>query len=103
MTAKLKYLLILIVSLCYLQAAFEVNTDTLKNTWGDEYDTYIHADNSATQHILKIEHQTDFALLSDFFQYRNTEISKSFFVADFHSFFDTSPHKLFLKNCSLLI
>lgn len=103
MTAKLKYLLLLIVSFCYLQAAFEVNTDTLKNTWGDEYDTYIHADNNATQHILKVEHQTDFALLPDFFHYSKVEIYNPNLVTDFHPFFDTSPHKLFLKNCSLLI
>jgi hypothetical protein len=103
MTAKLKYLLLLIVSLCYLQAAFEVNTDTLKNTWGDEYDTYIHADNNATQHILKVEHKPDFALLPDCFLYQEIETFKSFVVGDFRSFLDTSPHKLFLKNCSLLI
>lgn len=103
MTAKFKYLLLFIVSLCYLQAAFEVNTDTLKNTWGDEYDTYIHADNNATQHILKTEHQTGFALLPDLFRFQEVEISNPVFVADLHSFFDTSPHKLFLKNCSLLI
>lgn len=103
MTAKFKYLLLFIVSLCYLQAAFEVNTDTLKNTWGDEYDTYIHADNSATQHILKTEHQTDFALLPDLFQFQKVEIYNPIFVADLYSFFDTSPHKLFIKNCSLLI
>jgi len=99
----LKYFLFLIVSLCIYQAAFEVNTDPLKNTWGDEYDMYIHADNNATQHILKAEDQTDFALLSDFYQYHKAEISKLFFVTGFHSFFDIFPHKLFLIYCSLLI
>lgn len=103
MTARFKYLLLFIVSLCYYQSAFEVNTDTIKNTWGDKYDTYIHADNNATQHIFKVEHQTDFALPSDFFRYHKIEIYNPFFVTDFHSFFDTSPHKLFLKYCSLLI
>lgn len=102
MTAKVQYLLFFIVSLCYLQAAFEVNTDTLKNTWGDEYDTYIHPHNHATQHILKIEYQTDLALLPDFFHYKKVEIYNSVFHADHHSFFDTFPHKIFIKNCSLL-
>ena len=103
MTAKLKYLLLLIVSLCYLQSALEVNTDTIKNTWGDEYDTYIHADNSPIQHNIKTEHSTDLALLPDFLFYQKFEISNTAFVADFHSLSDTSPHKIFLKNCSLLI
>lgn len=73
MTAKFKYLLFIVVSFCYLQSALEVNTDTIKNTWGDEYDTYIHADNTASQHIIKIEHRSNFALLPDFFlsKFRN--------------------------------
>jgi len=66
MTTKLKYLLLLIVSLCYLQAVFVVNADPIINTWGDEIDTYIHADNPATQHIQKEAQSFDYALLLDF-------------------------------------
>lgn len=103
MTAKFRYLLFLVVSFCYLQSALEVNTDTIKNTWGDEYDTYIHADNTTIQHVIKIEHHSNFALLPEFFFFQNSEINNTPFVADFHSLSDTSPHKTFLKNCSLLI
>ena len=103
MTAKLKHLLLLIVSLCYLQAAFEVNTDTITNTWCDEYDTYVHADNSATQHIQKIEQSTDYALLPYLSLFYQIKINDKYFASISSSFTDTSPHKLFLRHRSLLI
>lgn len=103
MTSKFKHLLFIVVSFCYLQSALEVNTDTIQNTWDDEYDTYIHADNNATQHILKIEHHSNSPLLPDFFFYRKFEINYSPFATEFHSLSDTSTHKIFLENCSLLI
>ena len=51
MTAKFKVLIFVVVLLCYLQAAFEVNTDTIKNTLVDEYDIYILANNNVMQHL----------------------------------------------------
>lgn len=38
----LKYLTLLTVFVAYLQAAFEVNGEYIQNTWGDEYDLYVH-------------------------------------------------------------
>jgi hypothetical protein len=103
MTGKLKYLLLLIVSICYLQAAFEINTDTITNTWGDELDTYIQADNFAIPHIQKIEQSSHYFLLSDYSFSYQVKITDSYFPSFSNSFASTSPHKLFLKNCSLLI
>lgn len=40
----MKYIIFIIISICYFQAAFEVNNDYVLNTWGDEYDTYVWAE-----------------------------------------------------------
>lgn len=103
MTVKIRYLVILIVSFCYLQSAFEVCTDTIKNTWGDEYDSYIHADSKASQQGFKFGHLNDFALPPDFPRLQEIDFHVFAIVGDLHSFPDPPPHSLFLRNCSFLI
>lgn len=65
MLQKLKYIIYLITLLCYFQAAFEVNNDYILNTWGDEYDTYISA-NDEFHELQKIEQSNDLVFLPTF-------------------------------------
>lgn len=61
-----KYLIIIILTACYLQAALEVNAGPITNTFGDEYDTYVQADDQVSFHNQKIEQSLDFAILPGF-------------------------------------
>jgi hypothetical protein len=103
MKGIIRYILFLIVSLCYLQAVLEINTDTITNTWFDEYDTYIHVDNSKTLKVEKIEHHSDFTCIPDISdilllrKIAHPAYSISHFCAE------TFPDLIFLKHHALLI
>jgi len=62
---KLKYIIYIITLICYFQAAFEVNNDYISNTLGDEYDTYVYAENGLHS-IQKIEQHNDLVFLPTF-------------------------------------
>lgn len=92
---------ILIAGFFYLQAAFEVNTDDIKNTWDDEYDTYIHSDNSSNNHFYKVDHGKDLpAIVPSSF---GIPISESEIIISFTERLNSPPPKLFLAFRSLLI
>ena len=99
---KLRFLFFFIVFLGYSQALVEVNTDTIKNTWGDEYDTYVHSRTSESQNVNANEHHTDLELT---FVAENIQVSP--LVNSLPTFSNSEvnlhPFKIFLKNCSLLI
>lgn len=58
-----KYLLIFLVTACYLQAALELNIGPLTNTFDDIYDTYVQADDLSTVQSQKTEKSFDFVVL----------------------------------------
>lgn len=99
---KLKYLITFIVFLGYSQGLVEVNTPTIKNTWGDEYDTYVHAKNLETKEFKKTECQADFYLSNNFENIR-VKLPCDYFLASAALIVNSSPPKLFLKNRSFLI
>lgn len=99
---KLKYLIAFIIFLGYLQAVVEVNTDTIKNTWGDEYDTYVHAKNSESTNFKKNDFHVAFILLKDHTTIQVKLPSISLPVV-YHFSVKSYPPKIFLENCSLLI
>lgn len=87
---------------CYLQAAFEVNTGSVTNTWGDEYDTYIHADNSLTIHFDKLEQPQALVPLLFVIEKSSITSEKSVLWLPNKDAADPPP-KLFLSYRSLLI
>lgn len=58
-----KYLLVLLVTVCYIQAAFELNVGPIVNTYGDVFDTYVQAEDRSPSHSQKYEKSIDFAEL----------------------------------------
>jgi len=102
MKAKLKYALPLIVTFCFLEAAFEIDTDNIKNTWEDEYDIYVPSNNS-TKLVLAVDHFTD-ATLPDvaFFQRDHVGGSTTILLPAGGTIF-LSPPRLYIAYCSLLI
>lgn len=99
---KLRFLLFFVVLLGYSQAVVEVNTDTIKNTWGDEYDTYVHARDSETQNVNANDHHTDLVLSFDPENFQIRPLANSLTTVR-NSEVSLHPFKIFLKNCSFLI
>ncbi|MBS1652193.1 MAG: hypothetical protein JSU07_09310 [Bacteroidetes bacterium] len=94
---------IIIAGLFYLQAAFEVNTDHVKNTWGDEYDTYIHADNSSNHNFDKVDHGKDFHIITASGFRIQIPIREAEIIIPISEELHSSPPKLFIEFRSLLI
>lgn len=103
MQASLKYLVFLLVSVCYLQAAFEINAGPVTNTWDDGYDTYIHPDQNAGVHFGKAdEGAVLLSVLLETFNGHSTTIEESpgsaLSGSDHYP-----PPKLFITHHRLLI
>ena len=82
---------------------WKLTNDYFSNTFNDEYDTYIHSEDVASQTIIKVEHQTNFALLPETnfdLQTPTTKFCQTHFTDKADKTFE---QKLFLKNRSLLI
>jgi len=101
MKAKLKYALPLIFTFCFLEAAFEIDTDNIKNTREDEYDIYVPANNSTK--LVLAEHTTGVATLPDivFFQRDHVRGSTAILLPGGTIFL--SPPRLYITFCSMLI
>ena len=104
MAGTFKYFLLFLVTLLYLQAAFEVNTDSIKNTWGDEYDTYVHStDGKPTYHTERYNPDSFVispqAISSQVFRIHAFSSRK---IADQRTC-NVLVAKLFLSYCSFLI
>lgn len=100
--SKLRFLFFFVVFLGYSQAVVEVNTDTIKNTWGDEYDTYVHARDSETQNVNANDHNTDVGLSFVPENFQISPLANSLPTLG-NSEVNILPFKIFLKNCSFLI
>ena len=98
-----KYLIIAFVFASYFQSALEINNDYISNTFNDEYDTYIHSEDTSSQTIIKAECQTVFALLPENIFYLQTPATEFYFIQPVKENDKLLEQKLFLKNCSLLI
>lgn len=92
----------MIVSVCYLQAAFELDTDYTKNTWGDSYDSYVQTDNSVAHHVTEKKQSTYFLHVPAVFQAQQFRVIEKFTADNFPSQFFPQT-KLFIKSHSLLI
>jgi hypothetical protein len=103
MKVVLKYLLIVFVFISYFQSALEFNNEHISNTFNDEYDTYIHSENFASQALIKTDYQSGIALLPETVFYSDSPETTYHFT----SFADKAnippEQRLFLKNRSLLI
>lgn len=99
---NLRFLFYFIVFLGYSQALVEVNTHTIENTWGDEYDTYVHSRASESQNINANEHHTDLRLPFVPENFQVSPLGKSLPTFS-NSEVNLHPLKILLKNCSLLI
>ena len=100
--SKLRFLFFFVFFLGYSQAVVEVNTDTIKNTWGDEYDNYVHAKNTETQNVNANDHHTDLGLSFASENFQICPLAKSSPSLG-NSEFNPYSSKIFLKNCSFLI
>ena len=96
-------MLFYIFLICYLQAVFEVNTELIKNTWGDEYDTYLHSENDVLLQFLKTDHFSKSAASTRFFILQIQNLPSTSFFSDLCSALKNAPSKLFIAYCSLLI
>ncbi|MFN8355404.1 MAG: hypothetical protein U0Y10_13190 [Spirosomataceae bacterium] len=103
MRVFLKYLLIAFVIASYFQSALELTNDCVENTWHDEYDTYLHTE-STTTIAVKAELQLDWAILPEVtFAPIHFPVSASCFATLPIGTIRIQEHKIFLKNCALLI
>jgi len=62
MRSKCLFFLVLITGICFVLSALEINTDSVKNTFDDEYDHYVQPDNTqvhATVVQFAIDHLPD--------------------------------------------
>lgn len=103
MIGRLKYVLLLVVSLCYLQGACEINTGFIANTFGDQYDIYLVPSESVefeTQKTVQVHPAIVFTSFSPISTV-NIEIIPIFTADDTNS--KALPRKLFLKYRSILI
>jgi len=98
-----KYLILLVISLGYLQAMAEVNTETIKNTWRDEYDSYVQNKNS-TEHHLKLKKQnSEPTLLTKQLTLPTKPLSYSLFSSTGYQSLVINSFGLFLLHSKLLI
>lgn len=97
---KFKFIFLIFIFTVYLQAVLEVNTDTIENTWGDEYDSYIKTNNNVSfSHGPQSTY--DDGTGKNFQPCPILRLQKSDLTVS--AFFDTSPARLFIANSSLLI
>ncbi len=60
-------LLLGLTGICFLLSALEINTRYIKNTFDDDYDSYVQPDNSSVHHAVVSVQQIDLpTLLSSF-------------------------------------
>jgi hypothetical protein len=64
MRSKCLFILVLITGICFVLSAWEINTDSIKNTFDDEYDHYIQPDNTQVQATVVQFAQDDLPLLA---------------------------------------
>ena len=102
MPSRFFKILIFVAGFIYLHAAFEISNNYVKNTWGDEYDTYVHSDQSANTAL-------DFVctpVLLSFGHFANFDLfPQDLFYSSFGSQNWRPPisQKTYLKNSALLI
>lgn len=104
MKAVLKYLVSCFVLVFYLQAAFELNNESVSNTWGDEYDTYIHADKTSDSPAFKTDHGTLLSVATPVLPTALVtlkDIDPAF--SSFKRIDHSPPPKLYLSYCAILI
>lgn len=102
MPSRFFKILILIGGFLYLHSAFEFSNDYVKNTWGDEYDTYIHSDQT-TNASSDISHVT---ILLPFVPFTNFNfLPQDLFFSSFicQNWKPPINQKTYLKNSALLI
>ncbi len=65
-------LLLGLTGICFLLSALEINTRYIKNTFDDDYDSYVQPDNSTVHHSVISVPQIDLpAILSSFIYTKN--------------------------------
>lgn len=103
MIGKLKYVLLLVVSLCYLQGACEINSGCITNTFGDQYDTYLVPSDSFDVEMQKAVHIYPVIVFVCFSPVStiSVELASGFTADNTHA--KALPRKLFLKYRSILI
>jgi hypothetical protein len=58
-----RFIVLSFVTICYLQAALEINTEGIENSWGDMYDMYVGS--ASISHQATIKKETSADLISD--------------------------------------
>ncbi|ADY50685.1 hypothetical protein Pedsa_0099 [Pseudopedobacter saltans DSM 12145] len=104
MKGLLRYLLMLIISVFYLQAALEINEGPITNTFDDEYDTYVSVENQSSIHSQKTEQTLGFAILPNFLGcYEWVKPLERFEKAVSTLYCPLVSHKRYIKLCTWLI
>ncbi len=91
-------IVVITIGIFYLFAFFEVDVKDYKQTYGDEYDTYIHAEKQDVSSSQKIAKYLDFT-----FELPHSFLLADDFIAkDFTDLFSPSPPfsppKIYLRN-----
>lgn len=97
--SKCLFMLVLITGICFVLSALEINTDSIKNTFDDEYDHYIQPDSTQVHATVLQFVQDHLADLS--FDYFEPHFFTQFFslescVLSTGAFNITHPPKIYL-------
>ncbi len=104
MKGLMKYLIMMIFTVCYLQTALEVNVGPITNSYGDEYDTYVQPEQQISNHGQKIDFTTDLAILPEFITFKSSDgIQVSSNDKIFSNLFIFQKYRLYINFCSLRI
>lgn len=106
MKSKYSLFLLLITAVCFVTSALEVNTEHVKNTFGDQYDSYFLPDNTSTHNDVTAIDRNFLPEFPTFFGSFVIPASRS--VELFGAGFYKSPYpklssRKFIVNLSLLI
>ncbi len=96
-----RFLILAFVTVCYLQAALEINTEGIENSWGDAYDMYVFSGSITHQTTFKKETAADFISDKSANAFTQTIIHTPFTNVPFNPHQEDS--RIFLKFRSIRI
>ena len=93
-------ILLIIISLSFFISATEMNVGECRNTFFDEYDTYIKAEQQSIDHVVSLQQDNDtYALIWYIFsQYQTLQEQLQTVQYSHLAYYNHYPSKLFLRN-----
>lgn len=99
MVKWLSKILLIVISLSFFISAAEMNLGTCHNTFFDEYDTYIKAEQQSIDHATSLQQEHDtYALVGYIFQYQALQEQLQAVQYSHLAYHNHYPPKIFLRN-----